>query len=469
MGSTATISLSPILRQPATMRDVDAVLDAVRQAVRGTPYERDLYLVGGAVRDGLLGLPPQADVDLVTTRPVEPLVELLKPISSIPPVVYERFGTAMLRIADVPVELVQARRESYEGGSRKPQVEPATLEDDALRRDFTANALMRRLADGELVDPTGKGLDDLRAKVLRTPLDPVETFRDDPLRMLRAVRFRWKLGFEPAPGLDEAIRREAGRLSIVSEERIRDELRKMILQPTAADAFADLMRLGLLDSFAPELRPMVGCEQGHWHHLDVWNHSLLVLRHVATRGDETLSWAALLHDVGKPETRTIDSKGHVRFFGHEELGARRTADLLRHLRLSTREVEPVARLVRNHMRLGSFEEFTPAAARRLLRDLAEDTERLLLLVDADAASLAPGVRQLDLAPVRARLAEVQAATPAEVLVSPLTGGEIMAITGLPPGEAVGRLKARLTEAVLDGRLAPGDKDGAATLIRGGDR
>lgn len=435
-------------------------LAPIRDAIRGTPYEDDLYLVGGAVRDELLGLPPQADVDLVTTGPVEPLVDLLRPVSSISPVVYERFGTAMLRIADTPVELVRARKESYDGGSRKPQVEPATLLDDARRRDFTANALMRRLSDGELIDPTGQGMDDLRAKTLRTPLDPVETFRDDPLRMLRAVRFRWKLGFTPAPGLYDAAAESAIRLEIVSEERIRDELRKMLLHPTAADAFADLMRLGLLDTFAPELRPMVGCEQGHWHHLDVWDHSLLVLSKVAARGDETLSWAALLHDVGKPETRTTDANGHIRFFGHEDLGARRASDLLRHLRLSTREVEPIARLVKNHMRLGSFESFTPAAARRLLQDMGDDTDRLLDLVDADASSLAPGVRQLDLAPIRARLEEVRTATPTETLISPLSGGEIMALTGLPPGEEVGNIKARLTEAVLDGRLSPGDKEGA---------
>ena len=443
---------------------MEAALAPIRAAVRGTIYEGDLYLVGGAVRDDLLGLPPQADIDLVTTAALEPLVELLRPLSSIPPVLYERFGTAMLRIAETPVELVRARRESYDGASRKPQVEPASLEDDARRRDFTANALMRRLTDGSLIDPTGRGLSDLRAGVLRTPLDPAETFRDDPLRMLRAVRFRWKLGFEPAPGLFEAIREEAERLAIVSEERIRDELRKMLLHPAAPDAFADLMRLGLLDAFAAELRPMVGCEQGHWHHLDVWDHSLLVLRHVAARGDEALSWAALLHDVAKPETRSVDAKGHVRFFGHEEVGARLAADRLRRLRLSTREIEPIARLVRNHMRLGSFAEFSPAAARRLLRDLGDDTERLLTLVDADASSLAPGVRQLDLAPVRARLAEVQAATPTETLVSPLSGAEIMALTGLLPGAEVGRLKARLTEAVLDGRLAPGDKEGAARML-----
>ena len=443
---------------------MNAALDAIRHAVRGTPYEDDLYLVGGAVRDGLLGLPPQADVDLVTTSPVEALVELLRPASTIAPVVYERFGTAMLHVENVPVELVRARRESYEGGSRKPQVEPATLLDDARRRDFTANALMRRLSDDTLLDPTERGLDDLEAKILRTPLDPVETFRDDPLRMLRAVRFRWKLGFTPAPDLYDAITQEANRLEIVSEERIRDELRKMLLGATAPDAFADLMRLGLLDTFAPELRPMVGCEQGHWHHLDVWNHSLLVLRHVAPLGDEILSWAALLHDVGKPETRTTDANGHIRFFGHEDVGAHLAEGLLRRLRLSTREVEPVARLIRNHMRLGSFESFSPAAARRLLRDLGPDVERLMALVDADASSLAPGVRQLDLAPIRARLGEVQIATPTETLVSPLSGREIMALTGLPAGEIVGKLKAKLTEAVLDGRLAPGDREGAARLL-----
>ena len=443
---------------------MDAALDSIRQAVRGTPYADDLYLVGGAVRDGLLGLPPQTDVDLVTTLPVEPLVDLLRPVSSIAPVVYERFGTAMLRVEATSVELVRARRESYEGGSRKPQVEPATLRDDALRRDFTANAMLRRLLDGELLDPTGRGLDDLRAGILRTPLDPAETFRDDPLRMFRAVRFRWRLGFAPAPGLEDAIRAEAGRLSIVSEERVRDELRKVIAHPTAADAFADLMRLGLLDRIAPELRPMIGCAQGDWHHLDVWDHSLLVLRGVAPRGDETLSLAALLHDVGKPGTRSVDGEGHIRFFGHEEVGARLAEGLLRRLRFSTKEIEPIIRLVRNHMRLGTFDEFSPAAARRLLRDLGDDVERLLRLVDADASALAPGVRKLDLNPIRARLAEVRAATPKETLVSPLTGEEIMALTGLPAGPEVGRLKARLVEAVLDGRLAPGDREGARRIL-----
>ncbi|RYG19799.1 HD domain-containing protein [bacterium] len=224
------------------------------------------------------------------------------------------------------------------------------------------------------------------------------------------------------------------------------------------------MSLGLLDVFAPMLRPMVGSEQGHWHHLDVWDHSLLVLRHVAALGDETLSWAALLHDVAKPETKTVDSQGHTRFFGHEEVGSRRTEELLRSLRFSTREIEPIARLVRNHMRLGTFDGFTPAAARRLLRDLGEDTERLLELVEADASSLAPGVRKLELTPIRERLDEVRRATPAGSLVSPLSGKEIMEITGLPPGEEVGRIKATLTEAVLDGRLATGDKEAARHLL-----
>ena len=440
------------------------VLDPIRETVRGTPYENDLYLVGGAVRDDLLGLPPGADVDLVTTAPLEPLVETLRPLSEIPPVLYERFGTAMLRIDGTPVELVRARRESYEGGSRKPHVEPATLRDDALRRDFTANALLRRLRDGALLDPTGQGLADLHARILRTPLDPAETFRDDPLRMLRAVRFRWKLGFAYAEGLEGAIAGEARRLAIVSEERIRDELRKIVARPSAADAFAELMRLGLLDRIAPELRATVGPPPGGPPPLDVWEHSLLVLRAVAPLGDETLSLAALLHDVGKPLARSADDEGRVRFPDHETVGARLAESLLRRLRFSAREIEPVVRLVRNHARLGDAEGFSPADARRLLRDLDDDVERLLLLADADASDRAPALRKLDLAPVRARLAEARKATPRHTLVSPLSGAEIMALTGLPAGRGIGRLKEALAEAVLDGRLLPGDRDAAARML-----
>ncbi|MEZ0327572.1 MAG: CCA tRNA nucleotidyltransferase [Fimbriimonas sp.] len=440
-------------------------LVAIAEATRGSSFENDLWLVGGAVRDELLSIPHENDFDLVTRGSSAELAHLLrdKGLSSIPPVTYERFGTAMVHVHGTNVEIVTARRESYEEGSRKPTVEAATYEEDAARRDFTVNTLMRSIHSEELWDPLGNGLDDLKGKVLRTPLDPGETFRDDPLRMLRAVRFRWKLGFEPAEGLYDSILATKQRLKIISNERIRDELLKMLQQPTASEALNDLMNLGLIEIFAPELVPMKGCEQGKWHHLDVWDHSLLVLKNAGT-GDIVLSLAALLHDVGKPATRIIDEKGDTRFFSHEVVGADIAAKLLRRLRIAQNEIDQVVPLVRNHMRLGSFETFTPAAARRLVRDLGDQTERLLTLVEADANALKAGVRTMDLQQIRSRLAETKAQTPREALESPLSGEEIMEFLQLSPGRKVGELKNLLAEKVIEGELQPNDKEAAKAML-----
>ncbi len=440
-------------------------LTAIRDATIGTPYEGDLFLVGGAARDELLGIPHEADFDLVTTGSAPNLARYLfdSGVSSIAPVTYERFGTAMVQVAGVQIELVTARRESYDENSRKPSVEPATLEEDARRRDFTVNTLMKSVHDEELRDPLGTGLTDLQHKILRTPLDPIATFHDDPLRMLRAVRFRWKLGFLPADGLYEAIRTTRERLRIISLERVRDEFVKMLAQPTAADALQDLMDLGLFEIFLPEFLPMIGCEQGKYHHLDVWNHSLLVLRN-AGAGDLILSLAALFHDVGKPPTRFVDDEGNTRFFGHEHVGADMVQDILRRLKFPQRDIDEVALLVKNHMRLGSAPKFSSAAARRLLRDMDGEVERLLSLVEADANGLKAGVRVMDLTPIRERLANVSVATPVATLQSPLTGEEIMEITGLAAGPAVGKIKTLLTEKVLDGDLLPEDKEAAIEIV-----
>lgn len=442
-------------------------LTAIRDATRGTPFEGELWLVGGAVRDELLGRPEPSDFDLVTERSSGELARFLydKGLSALPPVTYARFGTALVRVAGANIELATARKESYAPDSRKPDVEPATLLEDARRRDFTVNALMRNLHSGELRDLLGIGLDDLQAKVLRTPLDPEATFRDDPLRMLRAVRFVWTLGFQPTEGLYEAIGRERQRLEIVSAERIRDEFVKMLLLPAAADALEDLRRTGLLAVFAPELDAMKGVEQGGYHHLDVWDHTLLAVRN-AGAGDLTLSLATLLHDLGKPATRSIDAKGAARFFQHETVGAQMARELLDRLRFSHDAIEPVALLVKNHMRLQTAKELSASAARRLVRDLGDQLERLLALVEADAGALKPGVKVMDVAAVRKRLEEVRTSTPASMLESPLSGSEIMALTGLPEGPEIGRVKAMLLEKVLEGELAPGDKEGARAFLDG---
>ncbi|MBX7133731.1 MAG: HD domain-containing protein [Fimbriimonadaceae bacterium] len=449
-------------------------LRALAQATHGTEFEGSLWVVGGAVRDELLGRSTSPDFDIVigpsqgvNRLTSDGLVALLvrRGLAETAPALYEQFGTAMLHVAGSTMEFVAARKESYRGDSRKPTVEPATLLEDARRRDFTCNALLFGLHGQGVADPLGVGLADLEARTLRTPLDPAQTFSEDPLRMLRAVRFRHQLGFDYAVGLAESIRQESHRLAIISRERIRDELQKMLLLAVADRALADLLHLGLLIQFAPICVAMAGVQQGGYHHLDVWEHSLLVVRNAGV-GDLILTLSALLHDVGKPPTAVLDERGVTRFFSHEVIGAEMSHAWLLQMRFSGEIADRVARLVKNHMRLGSSPTFTPTAARRVIRDMGSDLERLLALVEADAASLRPGVRRLDLTPIRRQIEAVQRATPLSTLVSPLSGREIMDALGLEPGPEVGRAKAWLLEQVLEGKLTPGDKQAAVALLKG---
>ncbi len=440
-------------------------IERIAAALEGTPFAGKAYLVGGAVRDELLGRPIGNDLDVVVEADALAVVQWLweRGVAEGTPVTYAGFGTAMIRVAGATVEFVTSRRESYEPDSRKPHVKPATLLEDAQRRDFTVNTLLQEIRSGKLEDPLGQGLHDLEARVLRTPLDPVATFHDDPLRMLRAVRFKWQLGFEFTVGLGDAVRDQANRLQVISNERIRDELVKMLALPTSDGCMRDLMSLGLLDQFAPEFGPMVGCEQGGYHHLDVWNHTLLALKNAGT-GDPILSLAVLMHDIGKPSTRTTDEEGRTRFFGHEAVGETLSRRILRRLRFGNEVEDEVALLVKNHMRLNSMTVVSDSAARRIVRDLGPSLDRWLKLIEADASALKPGVRDLDLSPLREHISRVSRQTPAERLVSPLSGEKIMALTGLSPGVDVGRLKELLVEDVIEGRLMPSDEAGAKTLL-----
>jgi poly(A) polymerase len=442
------------------------VLNKIQVAIKGTAFDGDLFLVGGAVRDELLRRQGSDDFDLVTRQSAPDLAKFLfeQQVSSIYPVIFERFGTAMVEVDGVKIELVTARKESYAKNSRKPVVAPGTYKDDALRRDFTVNTLMRSLHDESLIDPLEQGVQDLENRILRTPLDPVRTFEDDPLRMLRAIRFRWKFDLTPVKGLYDAIYMKRSRLKIISFERIRDELQKMLLHSTASDALDDMMKLGLFDIIAPEFKPMVKCEQGKYHHLDVWDHTRLVVKNLAPTDDFPLVLSGLLHDVGKPPTRTIDENGNTRFFGHEAVGADMARTILARWKLSSDEIARTANLVKNHMRLGSAPVFTDSAARRLIKDLGPDLESLLTLVNADANALKTGVRVFDLGEIRQTISRVQSATPAHKLTSPLTGEEIMKLTGLPPGKKVGELKKMLDEQVLDGVLTSDDKAKATEII-----
>lgn len=427
-------------------------LETIRSCVVGTPFEGDLFLVGGAVRDELLGLPGSEDLDLVTTQPSSELVHMLwdKGVCDFFPVVYERFGTAMISVGGHKVEVVQTRRESYSPRSRKPSVRPGTLLEDAQRRDFTVNALMRSLADWSLVDPLGYGLSDLKAGALRTPLEPRKTLHDDPLRMLRAVRFRHRFGFQYAEGLEEAIRKAAPRLSIISAERIRDELFKILLDPSASTALDDLFELGLLEQFLPEFLPLKGCEQGKWHHLDAWDHTRAVVGNVhsvAAEPDIVTLLSALFHDVAKPQTRTEPNPGEFHFYGHDHEGAKVARAALRRLKVPNETVESASFLVDNHMRLSSANKFGKPAIRRLIRDMGDLLERLLDLCEADRL----GHKDAEsLTELRLRIEVARAETPVETLESPLSGEEIMELLKLLPGREVGAWKAKLAEAVIEG-------------------
>lgn len=438
----------------------------IAQATEGTPYETRLWQVGGSVRDELMGRHDTGDLDIVYEGDAVPLAKFLieKGLATGEPAIYPRFGTAMIRIENANVEFASARKESYGEDSRKPNVKPATLLEDARRRDFTLNALMRNVHSRELLDLLGNGLSDLEHKILRTPLDPAATFFDDPLRMLRAVRFRFQLGAEYAPNLPNAIRQEAHRLQILSAERIRDEWTKMLLGPDPAGAMRDLLALDLLKEFAPEFLSLVGCVQGSYHHLDAWDHTLLVLKSAHTQ-DLALALACLMHDIAKPQTRSVDENGRIRFLTHERVGEVVAQALLRRLRFSSEMCQIVPKLIRHHMRFGKTEGLSATAIRRLIRDLGDDLDRLMDLCEADAAGQNPELPKPNFAELREKVTQARIATPPEVLNSPLSGKEIMELLQIEPGLQVGRIKARLTQAVLCGEIQPGDKAAAIAILQ----
>ena len=445
---------------------MNPAIQRIREATRGTAYEGRLYLVGGVVRDKIMGRPPTEDVDIVLVGDALELAQFLekKRIPEHRPVTYPRFGTAMVTIEGHTVELASARRESYVPETRKPEVEPASLHDDILRRDFTVNALLENLYTGEILDLTGKGLEDIRARIMRTPTEPATTFYDDPLRMLRAVRFAVTLGFEIEPGTYEALVRDAERLAVISRERIRDEFVKMLLSDEPARALRMLSDTGLLERFAPELVEMQGVTQDGGHIYDVWEHTLRALESLAPQADLILRLAVVFHDTGKPKTRTQDSEGHTHFYGHEDLGAEIAAHVLNRLKFPKSEVMRVARLVSMHLRIGEYsDKWKDAAVKRLMRDAGDDMPDLLALARADRAGYGPTASMKNLDELEQRMEHILAKTPVSEMASPLDGREIMNLLNICPGPKVKEVKDFLAEEVIEGRLSPKDKDAARKL------
>ena len=406
------------------------------------------WIVGGYVRDKLLGR-PHANPDVVVEGgDALALAHRFAELAGAQrPVTFERFGTAQVTLPGRLVEFVTARAESYAPDSRKPQVRPAKLEEDLRRRDFTINTLLMDL-DGQVEDRLG-GRKDLEARVLRTPADPMVTFTDDPLRMLRAVRFAAQLGFTLAPELLPAMRRLKARLAppVVSAERIADELRRMLTSERPKLALELLDEAELLEVILPELAACKGVAQSGYHTHDVFGHTLLAVQ--GTPPDLLTRLAALFHDVGKPSTATPDGA----FPGHEEAGARLAAGAMERLRFSQKEIEAVTRLVRLHLRPVYYSsEWSDGAVRRLARDAGPQLGRLMALARADiGASAYPEPQKLD--ELQRRLDAVMAERPSR-LEPLITGEDVMRIRGIAPGPEVGRVKRRLEELVIDGEVAP---------------
>lgn len=438
------------------------IFDVIHRAAEALNVET--YVIGGYVRDRILQRREPKDVDIVA---VGSGIELAKAVSGLLPnkpkvQVFKNFGTAMLRHEDWEVEFVGARKESYRSDSRKPIVENGTLEDDQKRRDFTINALAIGLNAhnyGELLDPFG-GVKDLDSGIIRTPLNPDTTYSDDPLRMMRAIRFATQLGFKIETESYEAISRNAHRIEIISQERITDELNKIMMSARPSVGWKLLEETGLLSEFFPELLTLKGIEDVDGQtHKDNFYHTLQVVDNLAETSDSLwLRWAALLHDIGKPVTKRFDKKAGWTFHGHEFVGSKMVPKLFKKLRLPNNEkMKFVQKMVRMSSRPTALsgKEVTDSAVRRLLFDAGEDVQDLMLLCEADMTTQNERKRKRYLQNyqfVRQKLSEVEERDRVVNFEPPISGQDIMDTFHVPPGRIIGDIKNSIKEAILDGSI-----------------
>jgi putative nucleotidyltransferase with HDIG domain len=424
----------------------------------------ETYVVGGFVRDSLLDRPCK-DIDIVCLGSGISLAEEVAKrfnLSEHSVSIFKNFGTAMLKVEDWDLEFVGARKESYQRDSRKPLVLEGSLEDDQNRRDFTINALavsINKITWGTLLDPFG-GIEDLKAKIIRTPLEPRITFSDDPLRMMRAVRFATQLGFDIFPETFEALKTEKERLSIISMERISEELNKIILSDRPSYGFLLLDACEILPLIFPEFMKLKGVdtEDGKGHK-DNFYHTLQVLDNIAKNtNDLWWRWAAILHDIAKPQTKKFVQKKGWTFHGHEEMGARQVPTIFKRFKLPLNEkMKLVQKLVRLHLRpiALSKEEITDSALRRLLFEAGDELEALMTLCRADITSkngekVKKYLRYFDI--VEEKLREVEASDSLRSFQPVFSGEVIMDVFDLGPGKEIGLIKIAIREAILDGLI-----------------
>lgn len=432
----------------------------------------EAFVIGGFVRDILLKRPSK-DADILVVGNGIRFARAVGEATGSRVAVFKNFGTAMLRYQDLEVEFVGARKESYRKNSRKPVIEDGTLEDDQRRRDFTINAMAIRLGPdrpGELLDPFG-GQKDLREKVIRTPLDPEVTYSDDPLRMMRAIRFASQLHFRIEDASLEAIRRQRERIRIVSQERITEELNKIVLSPKPSVGFNLLFDTGLLQLIFPQMAALQGVETIRGKsHKDNFYHTLQVLDNISAHTDDLwLRWAAILHDIAKPATKRFDPKAGWTFHGHEDRGARMVPKIFNQLRLPQNEkMKFVRKMVALHLRpiVLAQDIVTDSAVRRLLFEAGEDIDSLMMLCQADVTTrneykIKKYKQNFEL--VKQKLVDVEERDRIRNWQPPVSGHDIMELFGLGEGREVGQLKSAIREAILEGDIR-NDREEALRLL-----